>query len=973
MQPPPTRPLSRWRFEGELRHYQADVLDRVDVDGDEPLHIVAPPGSGKTLLGLLLAARRGSRTLVLAPTVTIRDQWTAAARGLAPDERHVSRDPQQPGELTALTYQALSVLDARNPLAQLAEERWRNELEAEGHAPDAAAAWLDRLRSGNARAHASGIARRSRTLRRRMAREDPETLARALHPNARVLIDRLVAHGVETIVLDECHHLLDHWALVVAALLARLRARGRHPLVIGLTATLPSPDDGDAYDNYTALLGDVDYEVPVPAVVREGNLAPYRELVRFVEPTTDELAFLRGQATGLSVLIHRTFAQGRGADFVVRALQPDAADADERSPLVPPRAVDPVSDMDARLSKAFADDFAGAEAAAAMLATVAPDHPVVARLPAPSRRPPTTDEALRLLGRYALHDVLPDPAAADRWERIRRSLADFGYSLTDRGLRRTRDPIDTMLASSLAKDYAVCDILRSERAELGDRLRALVVTDFTEHGNRHGGLINGAGALRAFSVLAADVATADLRVALVTGAGTRIAARDAQASLPHWRAALGVAVAAEPTPEDPAVLEIRAPGTGTSAHVRAAAELLTRGHIDVVVGTRGLFGEGWGCPAVNTLIDLTAVATPSATQQLRGRTLRLDPAWPEKTAHNWTITALLPPGFPLDAAPDLARLRRKHARLWGLQREDSDRVVRGLSATFTDEQRRLLTAPEATAERLNGLTATVPRATTRAQWRIGDDYLDTEEVSVLARRRAGEPVFRTSARSRLLSGARAAGAASVAIGGIALLATGAVVAAAAGAALVVAALVWGLPSARAWWRERRYQSRPDGLYRRIGGVIVAGLRRSGRVTGRDVGVAVSTTPGSSPGEERVTVTFPGAGLADQRVLAQAMTELFGPIGVPRYVLELGVDGRPRIERRAGSAAFGRARSRQYLAVPTAIGRRGDDVRAFADDWRREVGPCRLHALDRTGSVAVLAQARRDGGTAETLDAHDDWR
>src|SRR3546814_7938420 len=49
----------------------------------------------------------------------------------------------------------------------------------------------------------------------------------------------------------------------------------------------------------------------------------------------------------------------------------------------------------------------------------------------------------------------------------------------------------------------------------------------------------------------------------------------------------------------------------------------------------------------------------SATQQLRGRTLRLDPAWPEKVAHNWTVTALLPASFPLEAQPDATRLRRR--------------------------------------------------------------------------------------------------------------------------------------------------------------------------------------------------------------------------------------------------------------------------------------------------------------------------
>ncbi|MCR2825186.1 DEAD/DEAH box helicase family protein, partial [Microbacterium sp. zg.Y909] len=301
-----TAPLASWRFAGTLRHYQADVLDRVDVAGGSALHIVAPPGSGKTLLGLLLAARRGRRAVVLTPTTTIRAQWAATAATLALDRRAVSEDPDSPGDFTALTYQALSVLDTANPFAGLARSRWCDELESDGRSPDAAAQWLDDLASRNPAAYRRGIASRSRTLRRRLVREDPEVLASALHPNALALIDRLVAHGVETIVLDECHHLLDHWALVVATLVARLREAGREPLLIGLTATLPSPDDADEYDNYTSLLGDVDYEVPVPAVVREGNLAPYRDLVRFAEPTREELAFLSGHAEGLDVLLRTT-------------------------------------------------------------------------------------------------------------------------------------------------------------------------------------------------------------------------------------------------------------------------------------------------------------------------------------------------------------------------------------------------------------------------------------------------------------------------------------------------------------------------------------------------------------------------------------------------------------------------------------------------------------------------------------------
>ncbi|MFG6501967.1 DEAD/DEAH box helicase family protein [Microbacterium sp. P05] len=956
-------PLASWHFTGTLRDYQADVLDRVDVDSRGPLHIVAPPGSGKTLLGLLLVQRRGGRTVVLAPTTTIRAQWVRQAASLAPDPSAFSEDPEHPGDLTALTYQVLSVLDTANPFAGLARTRWLGELEHDGRSPDSAAQWLDALSESNAAAYKRGVASRSRTARRQLTKEDPALLATALHPNALALIDRLVAHGVETIVLDECHHLLDHWALVVATLVARIRAAGREPLLIGLTATLPSPDDADEYDNYTSLLGDVDYEVPVPAVVREGNLAPYRDLVRFAEPTRDELAFLAAHAEGLAVLLRATFAHETGMRFLLDKLQP-VPEPEERTELEPPKP--PEDDADVRLAAAFADDFAGSEAAAAMLATVDPQHPLVSLLPDVARRPPTTDESLRLLARFALDRLLQRPEEEPRWQRIRRTLADFGYALTDRGVRRTRDPVDTMLASSLAKDYAACDILRLEREALGDdRLRALVVTDFAEHGNKHGGLVGTAGALRTFGMMVADPATATLHPMLVTGSHTRIATRDAAALVPALEEVLGVPVAAAPLLEAPQVSEVHAPGVGSSALVRAASILLTRGTVQVVVGTRGLFGEGWDCPAVNTLIDLTAVATASATQQLRGRTLRLDPAWPEKVAHNWTVTTLLPPAFPLDAQPDAARLRRKHARLWGLDTDEPSRVVRGVSIALSSSQQAALRAvvtkdAGASIDGLNDLLALPARAVTRSVWRIGSDYVDREGVSALVPRRSRAPVFRTSRPASTALGLSLLGTAG--LGGLGLALTPEVGVGV--TAVVVAVALWlGIPLGREWRRARAQTSRATDTYRRIGTVVWQSLARAGRV-GAGGAVVVTTRGGSTVGIEMAD-----ASATDQRTFADALAELFGPVRTPRFLLQTGRGGRSWVVR----AVLRLGSDEHYLPVPTAIGRRREDAEAFAALWQREVGACVLHAMDNPGALALMAQARRGRSELPAPVVREEWR
>ncbi|BFM23725.1 hypothetical protein [Microbacterium sp. che218] len=996
----PQRPLSAWRFDGTLRAYQADALDRVDVDAGEPLHLVAPPGAGKTLLGLLLAMRRGGRAVVFAPTTAIRAQWASAARGLAHDTAAVSDDPDSPAALTALTYQAISVVDSADPFAGLARRRWLDELEADARTPDEAERWLDALASSNPPAHRRGIRSRSRALRRSLARYDAEALMASLHPHARELIDRLVDAGVETVILDECHHLLDHWALVVAALLARLRAAGRAPLVIGLTATLPSPDDADEYDNYVSLLGDVDLEVPVPAVVREGDLAPYRDLVHVVAPTAEEQAFLGAHAEALQVALHTTFSVGEGRDFLVRALQPPEAPAGTLDPLEPPPAGTPArtatetpSDpfapppaaapddrdaeaaaIDRRLALAFAADFAGAEAAAAMLALTAPGHPVVARMPAVARRAPSTDETVRLIGRYALERVLPDPSREPDWQRLKRLLADFGYALTDRGVRRSRDAIDTVLSSSLAKDRGACDVLARERAELGTRLRALVVTDFVTHGNTHGGLLGSAGAVRTFSVVITDAATQGLRAVLVTSSTVRIAAVDADLLLPVLSAELGVEATTAPCDDDPAALEVR--GIAGAGIVRVAARLLASGAVDVVVGTRGLFGEGWDCPAVNTLIDLTAVATASATQQLRGRTLRLDPAWPEKVAHNWTITAMLPPSSSLQAQPDAARLTPKHDRLWGLDVDRTAEVVRGIGAALGAERRRALDAVRektagASLAPLSGLEAVPPRAQTRADWRVGTPYVDREEAASVIERPRSAPTFSTSVvAARALGSSLGAAVALVVLGlGAAVLLphpVGSPVA----ALVALCGAVAAVPFGRAWVRTRRQANDAPETLRRIAGVVWDALVAAGRVAPVPNRPIVETEP-LEGGRVRARIRMPSAPVSAQRSFGAALEELTAPIRSPRFVLEID-RGAGSILVRAVLGRAGRDRPRTFVAVPAEIGRRRDDAVRFAALWRTQVGPAALREVSGVEHLALMSEARRSGGFSEAARSVMRW-
>jgi hypothetical protein len=110
--------LTDMQFKGAWRDYQARVLAEMDSHLDDArLHIVAAPGSGKTILGLELMRRIGRPAVILSPSLTIRNQWRDRLFPLFLDEphawdAHISTDIDAPATMTITTYQALHAVHA---------------------------------------------------------------------------------------------------------------------------------------------------------------------------------------------------------------------------------------------------------------------------------------------------------------------------------------------------------------------------------------------------------------------------------------------------------------------------------------------------------------------------------------------------------------------------------------------------------------------------------------------------------------------------------------------------------------------------------------------------------------------------------------------------------------------------------------------------------------------------------------------
>lgn len=225
-QPPP---LSfRWPW----RDYQAQLLAGLpELLSNRRLHVVAAPGSGKTVLGIEVFRRLGQPAVVLSPTRTIRDQWLARLDDfLPPDEPDAEswsgRNLSDLRFFTSLTYQALH---ARS-----------RSVRTEGLEDPAGADAVAGLCPSRAEVG------------------DVATLMREA--------------GIKVLILDEAHHLRADWWTSLQDLVSRLG----DVTLVSLTATPPYDVVGTEWARYIDLCGPIDAEISVPELVKAGPSARTR-------------------------------------------------------------------------------------------------------------------------------------------------------------------------------------------------------------------------------------------------------------------------------------------------------------------------------------------------------------------------------------------------------------------------------------------------------------------------------------------------------------------------------------------------------------------------------------------------------------------------------------------------------------------------------------------------------------------------
>lgn len=223
-------------YKGTFRDYQRRVLNKGFRYAEEgKLNIIAPPGSGKTILGLELIRRIGEPCLIISPTEATIAHWGKKLKECflleeSLFEQLFSRDLDQPKAINAITYE------------ELEEHMLGYEFVSDG-----------------------------------------EKLAIRLRGFIR-------GNKIKTICLDEPHHLKEKQL----SELERMRKFLEWDVkVISLTTTPPCEYEEGEQERFLRACGEPDARIFAPELVAEKVFCPHQDYVYFNYPSAEEAIHLR--------------------------------------------------------------------------------------------------------------------------------------------------------------------------------------------------------------------------------------------------------------------------------------------------------------------------------------------------------------------------------------------------------------------------------------------------------------------------------------------------------------------------------------------------------------------------------------------------------------------------------------------------------------------------------------------------------
>ncbi|WP_228530377.1 DEAD/DEAH box helicase family protein [Tamlana sp. I1] len=546
-------------FNFPWRSYQDHLLKNFNNHiSDNHFHVIAPPGSGKTILGIEILIRLGKKTLILAPTLTIRNQWEDRLQAFFTKNKafnKVSFDLKKPSDITFSTYQSLH-------------------------------AFYKTFEDKNA------------------------------------YYAFFKAHQIETLVLDEAHHLKNAWWTCLFDLKNNLPF-----YVVALTATPPYDSSRSEVSKYYKLCGDIDDEIAVPDLVKENDLCPHQDFVYFSKPEDYEINLIVDFRKKVAAFKDELLKDEDFIQFI--------------------REHRYYKNPNLHLEELYANT----EYFSSILVFLN------------SCGIPIERSKLEILG-FSAHETINFPPLHLEWLEVlfqnilvndREQLLEHSDYLLqlEKTLRRLnvfgRNSVDFIgkkslyksLTNSPSKLNSVVSIVASEREALKEDLRCVILTDFIRNEflnteNEKVKTINRIGVVPVFRYLLSFGSNKET-LAVLTGSLVIIhkSVLEAFSKIENSKN-----YTFTPLEIDEDFLVVSSKIKSKNTIVSSITKLFETGAIQVLIGTKSLLGEGWDAPSINSLILASFIGSFVSSNQMRGRAIRKDSNQLNKTGNIWHLVCV---------------------------------------------------------------------------------------------------------------------------------------------------------------------------------------------------------------------------------------------------------------------------------------------------------------------------------------------
>lgn len=609
------------KFRYGWRKYQQRVLDDLqDHLTDGHLHVIAPPGSGKTVLGLEVAIRLNKPTLILTPTIAIRNQWIQRfcelflQTNLPPD--WISSDIRNPKFMTVVTYQGLHA--ACNNWG-IEEEEFVNEEEEI---------------------------------------EETNGNSRATNLNLDNIVSGLKSQKIGTIVVDEAHHLKNEWWQTLTKVKEQLE-----PIIVGLTATPPYDVTVTEWQRYIDLNGPVDTEISVPELVIEGDLCPHQDYIFFTLPTEKE----NQSIVDFRQNIEKLFQEIRSDETIIQAI--------EQHPIWQ----NPTEHLDW-----IYNNLSYYSACLIFLKSNEKEIPKTHLEVIGDKKfeiPKLDYEWIETLLDFYLYREKENFKAFEehkkalenklrRYGAIERRQIDFSHNKR----------VTSFLSSSISKLNGIKDIVDFEYKQIGKDLRLVILSDFIRkefyiNAPENNLELNKIGVIPIFEKLRRENKD-NKRIAVLTGSMI-ILPVSAYAAFVAKAANHGITqINSNPVPYDNNYTLISQTEQLKHDIVYIVTDIFQCGEIEVLIGTKSLLGEGWDAPAINSLILASFVGSFVLSNQMRGRAIRTQNGNADKTGNIWHLVCI-DPTSPT-GGDDFDLLKRRFRSFVGVSFKEEPGIENGI-------------------------------------------------------------------------------------------------------------------------------------------------------------------------------------------------------------------------------------------------------------------------------------------------------